>query len=66
MNKFILILAIIATISGVVGFTIDFAGTTFLRMLFLVTADIAVILLLGKFLFHSEKAKRIGQRIRVR
>ncbi|PRP66834.1 DUF1328 domain-containing protein [Nonlabens agnitus] len=66
MNKFILILAIVATLSGIIGFTVDFAATSFLRILFLVTADIAVILLLGKFLFQSEKGKRIRQRIRVR
>lgn len=66
MKTFILILTIIATISGVIGFTVDFAATSFLRVLFLITADIAVILLMGKFLFFSQKGKAIRQRVRVR
>jgi hypothetical protein len=66
MKLFILILAITATISGVIGFTVDFAATSFLRVLFLITADIAIILLLGRFLFFSQKGKAIRQRVRVR
>jgi hypothetical protein len=50
----------------VIGFTVDFAATSFLRVLFLITADIAIILLLGRFLFFSQKGKAIRQRVRVR
>jgi hypothetical protein len=66
MKLFIFILAITAAISGVVGFTVDFAATSFLRVLFLITADIAIILLMGKFLFFSQKGKEIRQRVRAR
>gem|GEM_PF-1031361 len=66
MKKYILILTIIATISGVIGFTIDFAATSFLRILCLITADIAVILILGRFVFFTQKGKELRQRVRIR
>lgn len=66
MNKYILILAIMTTICGIIGFTVDFAATSFLRMMFLATADILVILMLGRFVFFTPKGKELRQRIRIR
>ena len=66
MNKSILILAIVATVFGLIGFTVDFAATSFLRVMFLLTADLALILILGRFVFFTEKGKALRQRVRVR
>ncbi|BAO56637.1 hypothetical protein [Nonlabens marinus] len=66
MTKFILLLSVLALVSGIIGFSFDFAASSFLRILCLITADIAVILLLGKYLFFTEKGKQLRQRVRVR
>ncbi|WP_194850618.1 hypothetical protein [Nonlabens antarcticus] len=66
MNKYILLLVTLATVSGIIGFTTDSALTSFLRVFTLITADIAIILLIGKFVFFTDKSKTLRQRISIR
>lgn len=66
MNKSLLILSILTAVIGVIGFSIDFIATSFLRVLFLITADVLVILCISKFLFNNSKAKGIKQRVHYR
>ncbi len=66
MKKAILIISAIAIICGIIGFTTNVNASTFFRMMFLVFADIAVILFLGRFVFFTEKGKALRQRIAVR
>ncbi|WP_206482240.1 DUF1328 domain-containing protein [Nonlabens ponticola] len=58
MNKYILILFILTVVTGLVGFTFEFTGSTAVRITFLVAADILVILLFGKLLFWTQKTKK--------
>ncbi|WP_124979709.1 hypothetical protein [Nonlabens xiamenensis] len=58
MNRFILVLAIITGLTGIVGFNFDTPLTTLLRITFLIAADILVILLLAKLFFAGNRLAR--------
>jgi len=64
MNKFLLILTSFVILSGVIGFSVDFAATSFLRVLFLITADLLVIILLGRLFFRAEGGKIVRKQSR--
>ena len=66
MKTFLLILITLVAVSGVVGFSVDFAATSFLRVMFLITADILVITLVGRLFFRTENGKIVRKsRVRV-
>ncbi|MEO9952913.1 DUF1328 domain-containing protein [Nonlabens sp.] len=58
MNKIIFIVSIVTLISGIVGFYTSTPFTTFLRIVFLISADVLIIMLLAKLLFAGNRALR--------
>ena len=59
MNRIILIVSIVTLISGMAGFYLTTPLTTFLRIVFLISADVLIIMLLGKLLFAGNRALRV-------
>jgi len=62
MKNIILLLVLTTAIAGIVGFSFDFAATSFLRILFLITADLLVILLLSRLFFQTQNGKIVRRR----
>lgn len=56
MNKFLIIMAVSSIISGLLGFYFDLGYSDVFRIIFLITADVFVVLLAGKAMFAGTKA----------
>lgn len=57
-NKTILFL-ILTVVTGLVGFSLSFAGVEVIRILFLIFADLLIISVLARFFFSDSRKMRL-------
>ena len=63
MKKYIIPFLIITVITGIIGFGLSFKGVEFIRIAFLIFADLLIISVLARFFFSDTRKMRL-QRIR--
>lgn len=63
MKKYIIPFLIITVVTGIIGFGLSFKGVEFIRIAFLIFADLLIISVLARFFFSDNKKMRL-ERIR--
>lgn len=63
MKNYIIPFLIITLLTGVIGFAMSFKGVEFIRIAFLIFADLLIISVLAKFFFSDTRNMRL-ERIR--
>ena len=63
MKKYIVPFLIITALTGLIGFGLSFKGVEFVRITFLIFADLLIISILARFFFSDSKKMRL-ERIR--